>query len=95
MEKKNFIGQIHNSMYQNIKKKGWVAPVDVLPKDMPPPDYHSMMRELYGIGNNMNQIAQKSYVLNVIDVQRYDENYRQLCDAILRIEQAVCMPEKV
>lgn len=30
MEKKNLIGQIHNSMYQNIKKKGWVAPVDVL-----------------------------------------------------------------
>ena len=29
MEKKNLIGQIHNAMYQNIQKKGWVAPVDV------------------------------------------------------------------
>jgi hypothetical protein len=30
MDKKNLRGQIHNSMYQNIQKKGFVAPVDVL-----------------------------------------------------------------
>jgi hypothetical protein len=30
MDKKNIRGQIHNSMYQNIQKKGFVAPVDVL-----------------------------------------------------------------
>lgn len=30
MDKKNIKGQIHNAMYQNIRKKGWVAPVDVL-----------------------------------------------------------------
>jgi len=29
MDKKNLTAQIHNSMYQNIRKKGWVAPVDV------------------------------------------------------------------
>lgn len=30
MQKKNLTGQIHNAMYQNIKKKGYVAPIDVL-----------------------------------------------------------------
>ena len=30
MDKKNLTGQVHNAMYQNIRKKGWVAPVDVL-----------------------------------------------------------------
>ena len=30
MEKKNLIGQIHDAMYQNIKSKGYVAPVDIL-----------------------------------------------------------------
>ncbi len=30
MNKKNIKGQIHNAMYQNIRKKGYVAPVDVL-----------------------------------------------------------------
>ena len=27
------------------------------PQDAPPPDYYAMMRELHGIGNNLNQIA--------------------------------------
>lgn len=30
MDKKNFTGQIHNAMYQSIKKKGYASPVDVL-----------------------------------------------------------------
>jgi hypothetical protein len=29
MDEKNLTGQIHNAMYQNIRKKGWVAPIDV------------------------------------------------------------------
>ena len=43
-----------------------------MPRDAPPPDYYAMMKELHKIGNNLNQIAQKAHVLNVIDVQRYD-----------------------
>lgn len=34
----------------------------VVPKDAPPPDYYSMMRELHKIGNNLNQIAQKAHL---------------------------------
>ena len=30
MDKKNLTGQIHNAIYQNIRNKGWVAPVEVL-----------------------------------------------------------------
>jgi len=30
MQKENIVGQIHNSIYQNIKNKGFVAPIDVL-----------------------------------------------------------------
>lgn len=30
MDNKNLRGQVHNAMYQNLCKKGWVAPVDVL-----------------------------------------------------------------
>jgi len=44
------------------------------PQDAPPPDYYAMMRELHGIGNNLNQIAVKAHTLNALDVQRYDEN---------------------
>ncbi len=30
MQKENIVGRIHNSIYHNIRNKGYVAPVDVL-----------------------------------------------------------------
>lgn len=50
----------------------------VVPQDAPPPDYYHFMRELHGVGNNLNQIAQKAHVLGVIDERRYDEEVKSL-----------------
>ena len=66
----------------------------VVPKDAPPPDYYSMMRELHKIGNNLNQIAQKAHVLNVIDVQRYDQEGWKVNEAVRKSTEAVILPEK-
>lgn len=68
---------------------------DLVPTDVPPPDYYTMMRTLHGIGNNLNQIAQKANVLNVIDVKRYDENTAALDKAIVDITNAVMLPRKI
>lgn len=65
----------------------------VVPRDAPPPDYFSMMRELHGIGNNLNQIAQKAHTLNVVDVQRYDTAVRQFEAAVRKITEAVILPQ--
>ena len=66
----------------------------IVPRDAPPPDYYSMMRELHKIGNNLNQIAQKAHVLNVVDVQRYDKEVRKFNEAVRKITEAVILPEK-
>ena len=66
----------------------------VVPRDAPPPDYYAMMRELHKIGNNLNQIAQKAHVLNVIDVQRYDQEVWKFNEAVRKITDAVILPEK-
>ena len=63
-----------------------------VPRDTPPADYYSMMRELHGIGNNLNQIAMKAHVLNVMDAQRYDLEVRRLEAAIMNITKAVILP---
>ena len=64
-----------------------------VPRDAPPPDYYSMMRELHRIGNNLNQIAQKAHILNVLDVQRYDRDMRMFEDTVKKITEAVVLPE--
>lgn len=64
-----------------------------MPRDAPPPDYYAMMRELHKIGNNLNQIAQKAHVLNVIDVQRYDRDMRKFEETVRLITEAVILPE--
>ena len=64
----------------------------LVPWEAPPPDYFSMMRELHGIGNNLNQIAQKAHVLQVMDVQRYDEAVRQFERTVKKITEAVILP---
>ena len=67
----------------------------LVPTDVPPPDYYNMMRELHGIGRNLNQIAQKAHVLNVLDVKRYDENADLLHKAIVEITNAVMIPRQI
>ena len=65
-----------------------------IPRELPPPDYHGMMRQIYHAGRSLNQIATKAHILNVIDAQRYDESVRMLENAILKIEDAVIVPQK-
>ena len=67
----------------------------VVPRDAPPPDYYSMMRELHQIGNSLNQISQKAHVLNVIDAQKYDEAVKKFNTTVNQITEAVVLPEQM
>ena len=66
-----------------------------VPQDLPPPDYHGMMRQLFGISNNLNQLAMRANQGGMLDSQQYDENVRQLNRAVLEIRRAVTLPRKV
>lgn len=66
-----------------------------VPADKPPPEFYDVMKELHTIGRNMNQVAQKAHVLNVIDAQRYDEAVAQHNKAIVDIMNAVMLPRKI
>ena len=66
-----------------------------VPQDAPTPDYYSMMQQLYRIGNNLNQIARKAHVMDVVDVQQYDRAVHEFEQAVVTITEAVLIPRKM
>lgn len=67
----------------------------ISPKEMPPPDYHGMMRELNAIGNNLHQIAARANATGFFLAEDYAMNYERLMDKVLEIQAAVTLPEKL
>lgn len=66
----------------------------VVPRDAPPPDYYSMMKELYRIGNSLNRIAGNAHMQNAADAQRYDRDLQEFREAVRKITEAVVLPER-
>jgi hypothetical protein len=66
-----------------------------VPPDTPPPDYYSMMKELYHIGNNLNQIAFIANATGIIDSDKYQDNIRLLKDTIENITKTVISPKRI
>ena len=54
-----------------------------------------MMKELYRIGNNLNQIARKAQMLNMIDVPQYRKAVGEFEAAVKTITEAVILPRKM
>jgi len=105
MRKRNCRVQVRldNKEYQafmkRVKKTGLSQEVylrhlisGLVPQEAPPSEYFDFMKELYRVGNNLNQVAQKAHVLNVIDVQRYDKAVRQFEKLVQDITRAVILP---
>lgn len=65
-----------------------------VPKELPPPDYFSMMRELHAIGSNLNQIAAKANTTGHIDKTVFQYEANRLRNAVQDIIAAVTAPER-
>lgn len=65
-----------------------------VPKELPPPDYYAMMKELHAIGSNLNQIAAKANATGHIDRTVFQYETNRLRKAVLDIQAAVTSPER-
>ena len=65
-----------------------------VPKELPPIDYHAMMRELNAIGNSMNQIAARANATGFFLADEYARNADELRRALLEIQAAFTLPER-
>ena len=66
-----------------------------VPKEQPPMDYKTLIRELHAIGNSMNQIAARANSTGYIASEAYAENVEKLNAAVLEIQKAVTLPEAI
>lgn len=65
-----------------------------VPKELPPPDYYVMIKELHAIGSNMNQIAAKANTTGHIDRTVFQYEANRLRKAVLDIQAAATLPER-
>lgn len=66
-----------------------------VPKELPPPDYHGMMRELNAIGNSINQIAARANATGFFLAEEYAMYMQEFRNAVLAIQKAVTKPEQL
>ena len=66
-----------------------------VPREPPPADYYAMMKELRAIGNRINQIAARANAIGFINAEQYEKDAHELHEAVLRIQAAVVLPERM
>lgn len=108
MRKRNIQVMVHldNKEFQTLMKKVRKTGVSretyirqlingYIPKELPPPDYHSMMRELNAIGNSINQIAARANATGFFLAEDYAVYMKELRRITLDIQKAVLLPMKI
>ena len=66
-----------------------------VPRQPPSADFYAMTKELRAIGNRMNQIAARANATGFFLAEEYAENARRLFNSIVKIREAVVLPDKM
>ena len=66
-----------------------------VPKELPPLEYHVLLRELNAIGNNLNQIAAQANAIKYIDKTTFIYEANRLRRAVQVIQEAFTAPERM
>lgn len=84
------------ALNRDVKKTGFsreeylrIVTKMIRPKERPPADFASVLRELSRIGNNLNQIARKANEAGSIDVVEYRRNAAELQDVMSQLIREV------
>lgn len=87
---------------KQVERSGWSQEAYIrslimgyVPREPPPADYYSMIKELRAIGNRMNQIAVRANATGFFLAEEYEQNARRLFADILKIREAVVLPDKI
>jgi len=63
------------------------------PVEIPPADYHALIREVRALGNNLHQIAYKANSMGLLDAPEYRRN-ADMITAVADKLTLVCLPRE-
>lgn len=97
-----WLNEEENTKLQNNSKKAGLSRESYLrtlingyaPKELPPADYYTMIRELHAIGSNLNQMAARANATRHIDRTVFQYEANRLRKAVLDIQTTVTVPER-
>lgn len=64
------------------------------PKEKPDKELYALLKEMYSIGNNLNQLVAKAHSLGFIDKPKLDELLTRHKNLIVEVEQKYIKPER-
>lgn len=92
----------HEIVNDRVKKSGLTREayartllLGKVPREKPDDRFYSVMRELYAIGNNINQLARKAAALNFIDALFYKREAEKWSEFQLAVRRKFLEPEKL
>ncbi|MFT9077238.1 plasmid mobilization protein [Ethanoligenens sp.] len=66
-----------------------------VPKELPPLEYHALLRELNAIGNNLNRLAAQANSTKHIDKTTFQYEANRLRREVQNIQEAFTAPERM
>ena len=65
------------------------------PKEKPPDEYWKLMRAVYSMGNNLNQLVHSAHRFGSVNAAKLDEINQWLTKMVLALMDRMIVPEKV
>lgn len=66
-----------------------------IPKEAPPMDYFEFMRQIYSLGNNLNQLTARAHYLGWVQSDQLQAAKEDLTNLIRQITNRMILPEKM
>lgn len=66
-----------------------------VPRELPPLEYHRLIRQLLAIGNSLNQIAARANATGFFLADEYKKNAQELQKTLLEIKAEMTQPERM
>lgn len=86
--------KVKNLIMEKVNKSGLLisdylqkSALEIPIKEKPSEEFYNAIKEIRYLSNNINQIATKAHALGYIDAVRYDNNFKEINEFMIKIKE--------